>query len=190
MKDTPQKFFRACYSFATRHPLWRHIVRALDSIVFALGVLLFVAVIRWWMLLEKLTTTMLVERLFWEGIVVSVGTFSAWGVVFLIKLIVNTPRPFILDPSLKPLVAVVKDQPGFPSAHAGFYAALAGSLFMIVPLFTPVVVVVAILVGVSRVMAGVHTLLDVVAGWVIGFCLAVPLTYLAMHTLGRFIVVL
>ena len=77
----------------------------------------------------------------------------------------NNPRPFV-EGGFTPFVAHSADN-GFPSDHALFAAWLAAVVY---PLHRPtgmVLIVIAILVGVSRVAAGVHHVEDVVASFLI-----------------------
>lgn len=70
------------------------------------------------------------------------------------------PRPFVSE-HITPLISHVADN-GFPSDHTLLAAALASILYCYNRRLGLVVFVIAILVGVSRMLAGIHHLIDVV----------------------------
>ena len=91
------------------------------------------------------------------------------SVVLLIQLAAAThadPRPFVVDPSTRPLFAHPPDN-GFPSDHTTLAATVA-LLVMIYRRWLGVVLLAAsVLVGVARVAAHVHHGQDIVAGLLI-----------------------
>ena len=68
----------------------------------------------------------------------------------------------------------------FPSAHATMSAAATTALYLLTSFPSPVAavaivagaVIFALLIGISRLVVGVHYLADVVCGWVLGFVVA------------------
>ena len=80
----------------------------------------------------------------------------------VIRLIYYRPRPFlILD--FTPLISAV-DKGSFPSGHAAFYFALAIAFFGINKKIGWWFLVGASLVGMGRILVGVHWPLDIIAG--------------------------
>ncbi|RSN53870.1 phosphatase PAP2 family protein [Actinomadura sp. WAC 06369] len=86
----------------------------------------------------------------------------------LLKLVFHDPRPFWTDPSVEGLAA--HSSFGMPSGHAqngivawGFLASRARR-----PLPWAGAVVMIVLIGVSRVYLGAHSVWQVLAGWAIG----------------------
>lgn len=77
------------------------------------------------------------------------------------------PRPFV-SRHLHPLIAHAADN-GFPSEHTLFSMALAASLIFFRPKLGLAVVIIALLVGVARVAAHVHSPIDIAGGAVMGF---------------------
>jgi undecaprenyl-diphosphatase len=76
------------------------------------------------------------------------------------------PRPFVTH-HVTPLVAHAADN-GFPSEHTLFSAALAATLFFYRPRLGIAAMVVALLVGISRIAAHVHSPIDIAGGLVLG----------------------
>lgn len=89
----------------------------------------------------------------------------------IIKLIFHTSRPFVRFEDVHPLFS--ESGYAFPSSHA---ATLAGLAFAV--LFSKhrklgyFCIVAMILVGIARVMAGVHFPIDILGGFAIGFIVA------------------
>jgi undecaprenyl-diphosphatase len=78
------------------------------------------------------------------------------------------PRPFAAH-HLRPLITHAADN-GFPSEHTLFSATLAAVLFMYRPKLGALAFAVALLVGVARVAAHVHSPIDIAAGAFLGAC--------------------
>lgn len=86
------------------------------------------------------------------------------------------PRPFVAE-HIKPLISHAADN-GFPSDHA----LLTGTLTAIAYFFNKKVAYVmgglTIIIGIARILAKVHSPLDIGAGWVFGIIGAVASCYL------------
>lgn len=84
---------------------------------------------------------------------------------------INAPRPYeaLGIPSVTP-----KDTKGksFPSRHAACGAVIAGTALLTVPVIGWLLLVISLLIAVSRVLAGVHFVRDVAAGWLLGMAVA------------------
>jgi undecaprenyl-diphosphatase len=76
------------------------------------------------------------------------------------------PRPFVSN-HLKPLVAHAADN-GFPSEHALFGTALATLIYIYRPRVGTVALAAALVVGIARVAAHIHSPIDIITGFVIG----------------------
>lgn len=81
------------------------------------------------------------------------------------------PRPFVANPSLRPLFAHPADN-GFPSDHTALATAVAAVVAVHRRVLGAVLLVVALLIGASRVAANVHHWQDIAAGFVIGLVAA------------------
>ena len=72
----------------------------------------------------------------------------------------NNPRPFVVS-GIAPLVEHAADN-GFPSGHTLLAASLAAVVTIVRPSLGVVLWVLALIVGVARVLAGVHHGIDIV----------------------------
>ncbi|MBI4250503.1 phosphatase PAP2 family protein [Candidatus Uhrbacteria bacterium] len=92
----------------------------------------------------------------------------AYGINALISLVWYRDRPFVsLD--AQPLFDTHYLHDSFPSDHAALAMALAASIFLCAPRTRGVyAIVIAVLIGVARIMAGVHYPSDILAGFGVG----------------------
>ncbi len=118
----------------------------------------FIAVLSWWR-----------ERWFaFElGALVVVTAF----VNDLAKLLAQAPRPYWVTAGIIPYEA--QSSFGFPSAHAELAAAIWGLVALRIgrPLVTAGCALLVLLIGLSRLVLGVHYPVDVVGGYLIGLAL-------------------
>ena len=87
----------------------------------------------------------------------------AWTVGHFLKDIFNTARPFV---SLSDAIKLIPHEAdgAFPSGHAVFFFALALSVYIVDRQFGQWLIFAATIIGVARVMAGVHWPLDILGG--------------------------
>lgn len=90
----------------------------------------------------------------------------------LVKPAVGRPRPFLAEPDTR-LIGEPPANSSFPSGHAANAAAGAYALTRLVPRLGPLYWTLAGLIGLSRILVGVHYPLDVAAGWLVGYLCAV-----------------
>lgn len=90
----------------------------------------------------------------------------------------DNPRPFMVG-NFEPLIPHGVEN-GFPSLHTLFAATLAALVFTRHRILGVCMFVIAVLIGVSRIAAGVHHGLDVLAG----LCIAVAAVVAARQLLG------
>ena len=95
------------------------------------------------------------------------------------SLFIDNPRPFVVE-DIAPLIQHIADN-GFPSDHTLLAATVACVVFVYNKPIGAILLGLSILVGVSRVLAGVHHYLDV-SGSVL---IAVFATYLATVVIQR-----
>jgi undecaprenyl-diphosphatase len=100
------------------------------------------------------------------AVVTLLTTFAADSASFGVKDLVNRARPADLHPQIHPLYVVHSSS--FPAGHAATAFAGATLLSYIAPRLLPLFVVLAAVIGFSRVYVGVHYPTDVLAGAAIG----------------------
>ncbi len=107
---------------------------------------------------------------------------------YVLKLIVNRPRPFGILP------AVVETSPSFPSGHATLSVALYGMgaylLAKRYPSIAPLLYIAAavfiVLIGLSRLYLGVHFPTDVLAGYLLGaFWIWIGIRVMELFPIGK-----
>jgi undecaprenyl-diphosphatase len=81
------------------------------------------------------------------------------------NLFVNSPRPFLLT-GVPPLIPSSTDN-GFPSDHTLLLAFMSALVFLVNKRAGILFLVLAVVIGLARVYAGVHHLLDVIGSLVI-----------------------
>lgn len=97
----------------------------------------------------------------------------AFAVSEALKTFLSVPRPFVAE-DFQPLIEVAqRDFYGsFPSGHATFLAALGAAVFFTEKLPGTLILLLAIAVGVGRVLVGVHYPVDIIGGFLIGVIVA------------------
>ena len=90
---------------------------------------------------------------------------------FILKHLIPSPRPFIYFENVKPLF-LHGGMDSFPSGHAMFFGALATSLFFVNKRIGYLYFIVALIVGLARVSAGVHFPIDIFVGYILGIIIA------------------
>ena len=94
----------------------------------------------------------------------------SWGISRMFKMLFNTSRPFeSLD--IEPLIGVAALAGAFPSGHTAMIATASFILWRFNRFYAIAGLVVAIVVGMSRVVAGVHWPIDIAGGIVLGVLL-------------------
>lgn len=88
-------------------------------------------------------------------------------VVEILKVVVAYPRPFQALTDIH--VLTTADGYSFPSGHAALSMALATSMYYFYPRVGKWLMVLAVLIGISRIYVGVHYPFDVGVGLLIGY---------------------
>lgn len=126
------------------------------------------------------------EKLVRQGIII--GGVSALVsrviVTELIRLMYARPRPFTVHVVHQ---LIEKDtEPSFPSGHASFMFALGFGIYFYNRPLGILFLVLALLTGVARVMAGVHYPFDIFGGAVVGLVVAWLVDRYGKHWVERF----
>ena len=101
---------------------------------------------------------------------ISLTLVAVWIAAALLKTATHVSRPFLVDVHLHPLFLL--HDFSFPSQHAAIFAALAVLLFAMNRRAGVFAGSAALLIGIARILAGVHTPLDIMGGYVLGFIFA------------------
>ncbi|MBN1550813.1 phosphatase PAP2 family protein [bacterium] len=85
----------------------------------------------------------------------------------IVKMSYRVPRPYIDAPETIDLVGAPSETFSFPSGHAQGSLMIWGGTALLFPSFGTIIVsvILPVLVGISRMYLGVHSLLDVIAGF-------------------------
>lgn len=103
----------------------------------------------------------------WEIFYVVFSGSMSWIITSICKEIFQIPRPFVRFDDVHLLIQN-ESYFSFPSNHASFFASLAVSMYFINKKAGIIFGILAILIGVSRVVTGVHFPVDILVGWTIG----------------------
>lgn len=103
---------------------------------------------------------------------------SRWLITELIRFFYYRPRPFIAH-EISQLIAKNAAVGSFPSGHAAFYFALAAAVYFYNKKWSLAFLSGAILMSISRIIAGVHYPSDILGGAVIGIVSAYSVFYIA-----------
>ena len=99
-----------------------------------------------------------------SGVIIIFSSFAIWGVSQIINSFYYSPRPFLVLDELN-LLFVSGNGDSFPSGHTTFIFTLAFmSYYCCSRWMSNFFVVVAFLIALSRIIAGVHWPLDIVGG--------------------------
>jgi membrane-associated phospholipid phosphatase len=113
----------------------------------------------------------------WKEIVlVFFSGIFAWCVAQVLKILFHTSRPFTEFLQVNPLF--LENDYAFPSGHATFYMALAFALFFSHKKVGYVFMFIALLIGIARIIAGVHFPIDILGGFILGTGIAYLVRFL------------
>ena len=122
---------------------------------------------------DVLTTTSPLKSLTrkWKEILlVFFSGIFAWCLTFLLKVVIAENRPFLIIKKIQPLLTEIDFS--FPSGHATFFMALAFAIFFAQKKLGYLFMFFALIIGVARIMAGVHFPIDILAGFIFGALIA------------------
>jgi len=102
------------------------------------------------------------------------GVF-AWVLAYVFKFLFSLSRPFDVFQTVHPLFP--ETGYAFPSGHATFFMALAISILFFHKKAGYLFVLFAFLIGIARIIAGVHFPVDILGGFVLGFLVALCIKF-------------
>jgi undecaprenyl-diphosphatase len=105
-----------------------------------------------------------------EILVVFFSGALAWFLAYILKYLFHTGRPFDIFPNVISLFP--ETGYAFPSGHATFFMALAFAIFFSHKKVGYIFVLFALLIGIARIIAGVHFPIDILGGFILGFLIA------------------
>lgn len=107
------------------------------------------------------------------GIRIGILLLVSGGTNFLLKLLFHSPRPHWVSTKVKNLISAADF--GFPSGHAQNASSLWGYIALEIKRkwLRISVILIIFLIGLSRIILGVHFLHDVLGGWMIGIILLI-----------------
>jgi len=94
----------------------------------------------------------------------------AWIVSVVLKTLVHLERPFVVLKDVTPLF----NETGFafPSSHAAVFSALAVAIYFKNKKAGYAFMLLALIIGIARIMAGVHFPIDILGGFILGALIA------------------
>jgi undecaprenyl-diphosphatase len=95
---------------------------------------------------------------------------TAWILAYVLKFLLHSPRPFDEFSQVRSLIS--ESGYAFPSGHATFFMALAVSIFFFHKKAGYIFMFCALLIGLARIMAGVHFPVDILGGFILGYLVA------------------
>ncbi|MEK7071462.1 MAG: phosphatase PAP2 family protein, partial [Patescibacteria group bacterium] len=105
-----------------------------------------------------------------EILMVFFSGIMAWVLSYILKTLFHMPRPFDILPQINSLFPETGF--AFPSSHAAVFMALAVSIFFAHKKVGYVFIFLALLIGLARIVAGVHFPIDILGGFALGALIA------------------
>lgn len=93
------------------------------------------------------------------------------------------PRPFVRE-HVKPLFPHIADN-GFPSDHALLTGTLTAVTYFYNRKYGTILLVPTVIIGIARVLAKVHSPIDIVGGWVFGLIGSIAAYYLVKWAVSK-----
>lgn len=164
MWELNQSIFLFFYSLAHIHPMLDWVVVIVAEILpYLLGIAVVLHAFRSHHLKKGLT----------EIIWIAFPVFSAFLFSVAIKAITEIPRPFVYARDVTPLVSVSDPFGSFPSSHAIVFSSLGFALYLHDRRIGVIFACCALLIGLARIVAGVHWPLDIFFGILFGQLFAI-----------------
>ncbi len=134
-------------------------------------VVIFFAVYFSYLVIVAAGILILYHRSWRELLITFAASFAAWVLAHVLKNLIQVARP---DGGL-----FLADGYAFPSGHATFFFALAMSIFFFHKKSGSWLLFFALLISLARILAGVHSPLDILGGIILGSLAAYSTRYLS-----------
>ncbi|MSU44914.1 phosphatase PAP2 family protein [Candidatus Nomurabacteria bacterium] len=105
--------------------------------------------------------------LFKKGIVVFGTAFIAYLFATILKELISADRSFVRLDTIIPLFNPTQEY-SFPSTHAAIFSALAIAVYFRDKKIGIIFLISALLIGLARIIAGVHFPIDILGGFILG----------------------
>ena len=103
----------------------------------------------------------------------------AWVLAKVLKVLIHTPRPFIVFHEVRPLF--FESGYAFPSGHSMVAAAIAAAIFFTNKKAGYIFAIFALLIGLARITSGVHFPVDIMGGFILGALVAYAIRTFFLH---------
>lgn len=100
-------------------------------------------------------------------------------IVEILKVLIHNPRPFDVLSQMSTLFP--ETGYAFPSFHATVFSALAVSLFFLHKKAGYIFMLFALLIGLARIIAGVHFPIDILGGFILGGAISCLVAYFSKN---------
>lgn len=117
-----------------------------------------------------------------EILLVFVSAMIAWAGAWILKHLVGSLRPFDALQNVHQLFP--ESGFAFPSGHATFFSALAAAMYMYHKKVGIMFGVGALLIGLARIIGGVHFPIDIVGGYILGISISC-VAYYFIRLIGK-----
>lgn len=101
-----------------------------------------------------------------EFILICVSGGFAWIFAKILKILIHTPRPFDIFSQVHSLF--LETGYAFPSGHTAVASAIAFALFFINKKIGYIFIFFTLIIGIARIIAGVHFPIDILGGFILG----------------------
>lgn len=124
---------------------------------------------------ENLNKTV-IKKLILDSLVVFGPAFIAFLIATILKEIIHIDRSFVQFNKILPLFNPNQEY-SFPSTHATIFSTLAFSIFFLHKKIGYVFIFFALLIGLARIVAGVHFPIDILGGFILSGVVAYLFAY-------------
>ncbi len=120
-----------------------------------------------------------------KGLHLAISLFSSFTLNSGIKDFLKIPRPFEYNDLLRRIDLTMSPGYSFPSAHAQMSSSMAVGITRYYRKIGVFCCILALLIGISRIYLGVHTPVDICAGFVLGILWTLFSIYLSQRLIKR-----